>query len=159
MSFGISALTATEIVMATAAVGGAVASSISSSEAVAEQEQALHTQELNNTYETAVRKNQTLDQLQMQLQKGEAHQAASGARFDSPSFFNDAVQSNVEADKAIKNANVASSLNQYKLKIEQQNAERQNTTRQITASFDAVSGVAGATFSYLNPENTRTKQR
>ena len=102
----------------------------------AEQEQMIQTQTLNNQYKTLVQKNKTLDQMQISLQKGEAHQAVTGAAFNSPSFF--AQQSNIvqQGDRALRNADTAQALNDYSLQME----KREMATQHINSMIQGITG-------------------
>lgn len=150
----------TEIVAgigAIAAVTSTVMSVNASNEALAEQNKAIETQELTNNYKKLVRQNQTLDQMQLALQKNEAHQAASGFTFASPSFFATSHEIAKEGAKAYQNAEVASALNDYALKMQQREAQTQASLRRIQLISSGISQVAQSYMSYNGLKRYRTR--
>ncbi len=111
-------------------------STSANNQALQEQEQMIKTQSLDNQYKTLVNKNKTLDQMQISLQKGEAHQAVTGATFNSPTFYASQVNIIQQGDKALRNADTAEALNNYALEMKKREAETHN-------SNSMISGITG----------------
>ena len=130
---------------------------MASSEAAAEQQQMLKTQQLENKYKTMVRKNTTLDQMQTQLQRNEAHQAVSGGKFNSPSFFAVQADATQEGAEALRNADTAEALNDYSLKMQERSAQTQANYRKAGVITHTVGGVLGAYTGYENNEALRQR--
>lgn len=104
-----------------------------------------------------LRKNKTLDQMQLQLQRNEAHQAVSGGKFNSPSFFAIQADTNQEASTALKNADTAEALNDYSLKMQERQAQTQANFRLLGTIAKTVSGVTGAFTGYENNQALRQR--
>ena len=130
------------IVALVVAVAGTAVGVAQSHAAMVEQERALHTQQLENQYNTAVRKNQTIDRIRVSLQTNEAHMAMSGAATNSPSFF--AANSNIvkKGDQALRNADTAEALNNYSYQMQEANARQRADLQQTGAIIHGVGQAA-----------------
>ena len=93
--------------------------------ALQEQEEMIKTQQLKNKYDTLVNKNKTLDQMDIALQKNEAHMVVSGARFNSPSFMAANTDIVEKGDEARRNADSSEAINDYVLQMQRDSAQQQ----------------------------------
>jgi len=118
-------------ISATTAVAGGIMSEIASQDALEQQQQMLETQHLQNRYQTLSRQNQTLGEMRITLQKNEAHEAASGGKMDSPSFFAQQANTIQQGDTALRNAGTAEALNDYSLDMRQSDDETNAHMRTI----------------------------
>lgn len=125
-----------------ATVVSTVVSVSSAQAAMSEQNQMMQQQELENQYKNLSQKNQTLDQMRDALQTNEAHMAATGMAANSGSFVAMNAETVEEGDKAMRNADVAQSLNDYTLKIQQQAQQRQTYAQEIGSLAGMGSNLA-----------------
>lgn len=150
MAFGIDDAIIAIVIATEVASAGAQMMSMQSS--MLEQMEMMKNQELQNSYKDLSQKNQTLDQMKDALETNEAHMSATGMASNSGSFIAMNAETVEEGDKAMRNSDVAESLNDYSLKIQQQARQRQAYAQGIgniagTASSIASMGI-GAYGSY-----------
>lgn len=99
--------------------------------AMVNEEQLLRTQEQQNQYNNLVNKNKTLDKMRLALETNEAHMAASGVASNSPSFITNNVQTIEHGDRALRNSNTATALNDYSLRLKNQALQQQTYAREV----------------------------
>ena len=126
------------------AAASAAAQMASMQSAMAEQNEMMREQTLENSYKDLSQKNQTLDKMREALETNEAHMSATGMAANSPSFVAVNAETIDEGDKAMRNADVAQSLNDYTLKIQQQAAHRQAYAQELSSLGQMGSSLANS---------------
>jgi hypothetical protein len=116
------------------------------------QEKALENKQLQNKYNSMVRKNQTLDAMDRQLQTNEAHSAASGVEMNSPSVFAQNMDVAQQGQHAIHNSDVAESLNNYSIEMQKQQARQQEHGAMIEGGLSIAGDAATAGYMYKIPK-------
>jgi hypothetical protein len=127
-----------------------------SHEAQEAQGKALENKQLQNQYSSLLRKNQTMDAMDRQLQSNEAHYAASGVQDNSPSVFAANMNTVQEGHRAIHNSDVAESLNNYSIEMEKQQSQQQETGAMIEGGLSIAGDAAYGAYKYKQPPPSRT---
>lgn len=102
---------------------------------------ALETKSLAQSYSYLNKQNLTVEAMNKKLQEGEAHQAVTGAKSNSPSF--QASQENIinMGDTVLKNQNVSNDLAQQSIDLDQSALKVKSNQQMIQSITGGATGL------------------